>query len=383
MSDSRAIAAGGARLPAAAWPRSDPAAARLLRVDPALGTIEEGWIRDLPGLLRAGDLLVLNDAATLPASFRGRSRRGPVEMRLLGPPLDEHEGRLRWNAVLFGPGSWRQRTENRPPPPALGRGERIDFRGGAPPYLRAEITSVSALSPRLVEVVFDLVGDALWSALLRRGRPVQYAHVSGPLSLDLVQTPFAGRPWAAEMPSAGLPLTLDVLGALRGRRIGVALLSHAAGLSSTGDVALDALLPLPERTDIPVETVRAVERATSRGGRVVAVGTTVVRALEGRVAEEGRLRPGPSLTRLRIGSSYRPRVVDGLLSGLHERGESHFELLRAFAPAETLDRAIRRAQEAGFLGHDFGDHCLILPPGGALLTPRITLHDQGTRGRTL
>jgi S-adenosylmethionine:tRNA ribosyltransferase-isomerase len=126
---------------------------------------------------------------------------------------------------------------------------------------------------------------------------------------------------------------------------------------------------LPERTDVPEETVAAVRQTQAAGNRVVAVGTTVVRALEGRVAEEGDLRPGPGLTRLRIGPGHEPRVVDGLLSGLHEPGESHFELLRAFAPARVLEAAVSRAQADGLRGHEFGDLCLIL----ARTPPRRTL----------
>jgi S-adenosylmethionine:tRNA ribosyltransferase-isomerase len=163
------------------------------------------------------------------------------------------------------------------------------------------------------------------------------------------------------MPSAAWPLTLDLLDALRRRSIALARLTHAAGLSATGDPVLDALLPLPERTDVPEETVVAVGRAKASGNRVVAIGTTVVRALEGRVAEEGGLRAGPGVTRLRIGPVHQPRVVDGLLSGLHEPGESHFELLRAFAPTPVLEAAASRARAEGFRGHEFGDLCLILP----------------------
>jgi S-adenosylmethionine:tRNA ribosyltransferase-isomerase len=94
---------------------------------------------------------------------------------------------------------------------------------------------------------------------------------------------------------------------------------------------------------------------------VVAVGTTVVRALEGRASQPGGLRAGDGLTRLRLGPAHTLRVVDGLVSGIHDRGESHFELLRAFAPASLLDRAIAHARAARYLGHEFGDLCLILP----------------------
>jgi S-adenosylmethionine:tRNA ribosyltransferase-isomerase len=161
------------------------------------------------------------------------------------------------------------------------------------------------------------------------------------------------------MPSAGRVLRVPLLRALRKKGVAIATVTHAAGLSSTGDPALDAALPLPELSLIPETAVAAVEEAKGRGGRVVAVGTTVVRALEG-AHREGRLRAGANRTDLRIGLGFRPRVVAGLLTGLHEPGESHFELLQAFAPRPLLESAIVHARDEGYLGHEFGDASLIL-----------------------
>src|SRR5262249_17481681 len=142
------------------------------------------------------------------------------------------------------------------------------------------------------------------------------------------------------------------------RGVRMATLTHAAGLSSIGDAEADAILPLPERYDIPSATVDAVEKTRASGGRVIAVGTTVVRALEGAAAEG--LRPGEGLTGLRPGAGSRLRVVDGLLTGMHEPGTSHFALLTAFAPEELLLAAHRHAEAAGYLAHEFGDSALVL-----------------------
>jgi S-adenosylmethionine:tRNA ribosyltransferase-isomerase len=342
-------------LAAAVWPRA-PGTVRLLAVDPARGTLEEGSIADLPGRLRGGDLVVVNDAGTLPASLLGVTRKGPVETRLTGPPAEGPDGHGRWSAVLFGPGTWRTPTEARPAPPRLDEGEHIVFAAGA---LQAEVRAVSSLSPRLLELRFDRPDDALWPALFRWGRPVQYSYLCGPLALGQVQTAYAGRPWAVEMPSAGRPLGLPLLRALRAHGVAVAALTHAAGLSATGDPVLDAALPLPEATDLPAATVAAVADAQRTGGRVLAVGTTVVRALEGRAAQ-GVLRPGRGLTCLRLGPGHQRRVVDGLLTGLHAPGESHFDLLQAFAPAPLLARALDHARRRGYLTHEFGDLCLVM-----------------------
>jgi S-adenosylmethionine:tRNA ribosyltransferase-isomerase len=329
----------------------------MLHVDPARGRFHDARVADLESLLGRGDLLVLNDAAALPASLPGWSRLGPLELRLAGPPV-ENGGE--WPAVLFGAGSWRDRTEDRPPPPFLGVGEIVQIEAPGPERgLRALVVSISAVSPRLVGLRFDRDGSALWSALYRVGRPVQYSYLRDALPFWHAQTAFAGRPLAAEAPSAGRPLRVSRLRALRARGAAIAAITHAAGLSSTGDAALDAALPLPELSLVPEDAVAAVEAARADGGRVVAVGTSVVRALEG-AWRDGGLRAGAALTGLRVGPGYSPRVVSGLLTGLHAPGESHFELLQAMAPRALLEAALSHAAAAGYLGHEFGDACLIL-----------------------
>jgi S-adenosylmethionine:tRNA ribosyltransferase-isomerase len=214
-----------------------------------------------------------------------------------------------------------------------------------------------ALSPRLVELSFDLEGEDLWAAIYAAGRPVQYAYLTEDLALWSVQTVFAARPWAAEMPSAGRPFTWEILLALRRRGVGVVALTHAAGLSSTGDPAIDAALPLPERYDIPAATVAAIERTRAAGGRVIAVGTTVVRALEGNAATHGRLQAGPGETDLVLGPGQALRVVDGIVTGMHEATE----------PLPAPDRLPRRAElraavatpALGYRGHELGDATLV------------------------
>jgi S-adenosylmethionine:tRNA ribosyltransferase-isomerase len=392
-------------IPAASWPRDDPRATRLLHVDPRRGLFADRAIGDLRTLLVVGDLLVVNDAATAPASLRGVTAAGaPVEVRLAGG-----EGDGSWRAVLFGAGDWRRRTEDRPPPPVLREGEELVFggvgtpagagiptsasppQGGAPAGagtpdasppqvgvapacagipagagplprpLRATIVAVDPGSPRLVSLRFDARGAALWRALYHAGRPVQYAHTARPLALWHVQTAYAARPWASEAPSAGFALTWDLLLDLRRRGVATARVTHAAGLSSTGDGDLDARLPLGERYEVPAATVRAIESANEQGGRIVAVGTTAARALEGAAASTGgRLAPSQGMTELRLGPQVRRSVVGGIVTGLHDPGTSHFELLESFAPRPLLAAAHAFAEHQGYRGHEFGDAMLIL-----------------------
>ncbi|MEW5849967.1 MAG: S-adenosylmethionine:tRNA ribosyltransferase-isomerase [Myxococcota bacterium] len=335
----------------AAWPRTEKLDEKLLHIDPRRETFTDLTVRNFASLLREGDLLVVNDAATLPGSLRGKTAGGlPVEVRLLAHDVGS------WTAVLFGPGDWRTPTEHRPPPPTLRPGEIIMFSDG----LTASVWSVSTISRRLVVLRFNREGAALWSALYGQGAPVQYAYMKGPLDLWLVQNGYGARPWAVELPSAGRPLKWELLLDLTRKGVRMARLTHGAGLSSTGDPELDAALPLPERYDIPAETVRLVEETREGGARVVAVGTSVVRALEGNVATHGRLTAGEGVTDVLLGPGYRPRVVHGLLTGMHEPTGSHFALLAAFAPPALIQRAYRRAEELGYLCHEFGDSNLIL-----------------------
>ncbi|MGD0528588.1 MAG: S-adenosylmethionine:tRNA ribosyltransferase-isomerase [Polyangiaceae bacterium] len=338
----------------APWPRDEPLDERLLVVDPRAGDWRDARVRDLPRYLAAGDLLVLNDAATVPASLPAVTARGErVELRLAAHVEDEV-----WRAVLLGEGDWHTRTEHRPPPPPVARGETLRIAPG----FDVVVEDRDDARPRLLGVRFSVRGAALWAALYRHGRPVQYAHVDRALSLWHVQTPFASRPWAVEMPSAGRPLTWRLLGELRARGVRLASLTHAAGLSSTGDPSIDAALPLPERFDVPAATVRAIAETRRAGARVVAAGTTVVRALEGSARlHAGELLPGEGTTDLRIDARFRPRVVDGLLTGLHELGSSHRELTQAFAPEPLLARAWTHAEARGYQDHEFGDVCLVLP----------------------
>lgn len=349
-------------------PRRMPAAVReavrLLFVDADAQRLEHHPFVELPQLLAPGDLLVVNDAATLPASLAGHTHAGAaVELRLLADTGSS------WWAALFGAGDWREDTDLRPPPPAIAIGDRLAFAGG----LSAEVIGFDDHSTRAIELRFDRSGAELWAALYAAGAPVQYSHLLEPLELWSVQTVFAGRPWAVEMPSAGRALTLSMLAQLRRSGIEVARLTHAAGLSTTGDRSLDARLPMPERYEIPADTVEAIRRTRAGGGRVIAVGTTVVRALESEAeailaADRADDRPATTLAgvaRLLVTPSHRLRVVDALLTGMHGPGESHYRLLGAVVDRATLDRAWTSALAAGYRSHEFGDLALLIGPSSS------------------
>lgn len=334
---------------AASLPIQRPPTAKLLAVD-SRGRVRHGSRSEFATIPRPGDLVIANDAATMAASLCGRHgpTRRPIEVRLAGRrSLDEIR---EFSAVVFGEGDFRMRTEDRPKPPELRAGDRLEL---GP--LRATVARLLN-HPRFILLRFEGAAVEIREGLARHGRPIQYAHVPNPLALWDTWTPIAGPPIAFEAPSAGFILSWSVLADLSARGIRFATLTHAAGISSTGDRELDAELPLDEPYRIPASTALAIERAQARGGRIVAIGTTVVRALEHSAEVFGGAVPaGERLATQRIGAFSELRVVDAIISGAHERGTSHYEMLRAFAGDETLDRMSQQLNAHGYRAHEFGD----------------------------
>ena len=337
---------------AAHTPVQRPRDAKLLVIE-ANGTLQHAPRQRLADFLHAGDVLVANDAATLPASLSGLHLRSalPIEVRLAGRRSLDADDVHEFIAIVFGAGDHRTPTEHRKPPPALRDGDALTL---GP--LRAQVRHTLA-HPRLIALHLDGTPDAIWAGIARHGKPVQYAHLPTPLALWDVWTSVAARPVAFEPPSAGFVLDWQLLHTLRERGVGFATLTHAAGLSSTGDAALDARLPFDEPYHLPAATLDAIHAAHARGGRVVALGTTVTRALE-HAASSG-LKPGDGIADQRIGAHTTLRVVDTIISGTHEPGTSHRELLRAFASDALLSRADAELAERGYLTHEFGDSVLI------------------------
>ena len=332
--------------------RSKRGAAKLLIVE-ASGTVRDVPRTELASLFSPGDLVVANDAATLPASLHGTHLASgePVEIRLAA--WESAGDRMRFVALAFGAGDHRTRTENRAPPPPLSPGDRLS--------LGPLVAVIDCLlgHPRLAAVRFLGNRQEVVGGIARHGQPIQYAHVAEPLTLWNVWTCIAANPVAFEPPSAGFALDWRTLGVWRRRGIGFATLTHAAGLSSTGDAALDLRLPFDELYWIPVRTAAAINQAKSEGGRVIAIGTTVVRALESSGTADGRIRLGKGVASLRMGRETRLRVVDAILTGVHQAGESHFELLQAFANDEALRDISAVAVSRGYRTHEFGDSMLI------------------------
>ena len=345
-------------------PNQRPPDARLLVAD-ASGRLRHASRDRLPYLLRPGDLLVANDAATLPASLCGKHLRTgtEIEVRLAGRRSIAADAVREFDAVVFGPGDYLTRTEDRPAPPALRPGDSL-----ALGPLRATVQRLLG-HPRLVALRFAGRPDAIRADIARHGRPIQYAHVEQPLALWDVWTSIAAVPVAFEPPSAGFILDWRMMGQLAERQIGFATLTHAAGISSTGDAQLDARLPFDEPYLLPESTVHAIERTRARGSRVVALGTTVVRALEHAGAGGTPLRSGADIATQRIGRDTRLRITDAIVTGTHEPRSSHYDLLRAFAGASLLERISEQLEHDAYRTHEFGDSLLLERQVRALARP--------------
>jgi S-adenosylmethionine:tRNA ribosyltransferase-isomerase len=335
------------------------AADRLHRRSARLLVVEtDGMMRDLPRaglatLFDPGDLVVANDAATLPACLYGRHARSGevIEIRLAG--WRSFPDPTRFIVIAFGAGDHRTRTEDRLPPPPVIPGDHLRL---GP--LEA-VVEQSLNHPRLLELRFSGSRSTVLAELARQGRPIQYAHVQRPLELWDVWTRIAAEPVAFEAPSAGFALDWQTLKSWRLRDIGFATLTHVAGVSSTGDPALDARLPFDEPYRISERTAAEVARAKLRGGRIIAIGTSVVRALEAAANPDGSVRTGTGIAAGRIARGTPLRVVDTILTGVHQPGESHFELLRAFADDALLATASACFTAFRYRAHEFGDSMLL------------------------
>ena len=332
-----------------------PADAKLLVVDAQRNIIHVPRSAFVE-FLRPNDLVIANDAATLPASLTGvhEATGQQIEVRLAGRPSLDPMDVSRFNAVVFGEGDFHTRTEDRRLPPPLTPGDSLLL---GP--LHATVAELLG-HPRLVSLLFHGIADEVWAGIASHGKPIQYAHMQTSLELWDVWTKVAGPPVAFEPPSAGFVLDWEVLSTIREHGARFATVTHAAGISSTGDDDLDRLLPFDEPYHIPAATASAVETARRRGARVIAVGTSVVRALEDAATESGHLRVGDGMARGKIGPTTQLHVVDAILSGTHEPGTSHYELLRAFLEDSTLERATEELTARGYKTHEFGDSVLIL-----------------------
>ena len=315
-------------------------AVRLLVSSPATGHTHTNF-SELPRHLRAGDVVVINTSSTIPAAV----------------PADGGLHRLHLSTPLPG-GLWL--VELRLPSgfgtvPAVVESPRVvPLAGGASATLLAPF---DAASRRLWFASLSVDGDALLPYLARWGHPIRYDYAGDAWPLSAYQNVYGTEPGSAELPSAGRPFTTEVLTRLVSRGVRIAPLVLHTGVSSLelGEA------PYPERYDVPLATAQLVNQTRREGGRVVAIGTTVVRALETVADERGDVHPGRGWTDLVVTPERGVRVVTGLLSGWHPPRASHLLLLEAVAGRPLLEAAYGEAVRNEYRWHEFGDSHLLLP----------------------
>jgi S-adenosylmethionine:tRNA ribosyltransferase-isomerase len=324
---------------------------RLLVSRTAAGELSEHTFAELPDLLLPGDLVVVNNSATIPAA-----------VRLTEPPAGSGPQTVHFSTAMAA-GDWlvelRAGSGQATSPFGGGAdGQRLELPGGA------VLTLTERFSRRLWRA---RLSTAVIPYLLRHGQPIRYSYVPRPWPIQSYQTVFATWPGSAEMPSAARPFTPQIVTRLVSRGISIAPITLHTGVSSL-EGGED---PYPESYDVPAGTARLVNLTRRSGGRVIAAGTTVVRALESAAlaapcerepcAGDGPVAASAGWTSYVVTRQNGVAVVDGLLTGLHEPRSTHLWMLAAFAGDALLRRCYETAAAHGYRWHEFGDVHLMLP----------------------
>jgi S-adenosylmethionine:tRNA ribosyltransferase-isomerase len=343
---------------------------------------------DLPRFLSAGDLLVVNTSATIAAAVDGRRGDGRPVVVHFSSPLDEEtpwagapdgrppgeraigdrkpgglaqEGMPGGPAGEGAPGETQWLVELRENAAATGPvtdaapGESITLPAGGSLTLLRRYPGPAAIRMWAASVA---AGGDVGAFLARHGQPIRYSYVPDPWPLPAYQTVFARTPGSAEMPSAGRPFTAGLVTDLVAAGVVIAPITLHAGVASleAGEP------PLPERFAVPEPTAQLVNLTRAEGRRVVAVGTTCTRALESAADAGGTVHARHGWTDLVLGTGHPARIVSGLVTGWHDPEASHLALLEAVGGPQLVRAAYQEAERAGYLWHEFGDSCLLLPP---------------------
>ncbi|MEP7036126.1 MAG: S-adenosylmethionine:tRNA ribosyltransferase-isomerase [Actinomycetota bacterium] len=327
-----------------------PAEARGIRRDQVRLLVTDGdsmWHRrfaDLPDHLDAGDLIVVNTSATLPAAVDGE--------------LDDRRAVVVHFATALDDGTWvievRPAAAAHGPASGLAQGDNVRLPGDASATLVTAYPNAGEPAPRLWRAAIS--ARDVQGLLHRHGRAITYSYVSDRWPLHYYQTVFAAHPGSAEMPSAARPFTTELVTSLITRGVRIAPITLHAGVSSPEP----GESPTPERFHVPEATAELVNLTRSTGRRVIATGTTVTRALESVAGARGSVTSGRGWTDLVLGPERPARVVDGLITGWHAPESSHLALLEAVVGADLVRAAYEQAVLHGYLWHEFGDSSLLV-----------------------
>ena len=303
---------------------------KLLHTERGTDRIHHHQLNELTQILQPNDLLIFNQSRTIPAQLFSETQQVTIR---LARQLSE----TKWEALILNNDA---------------HASKIELQEG----VMVELLGTGSEAP-LTQIMFHHVNEPMLSYLHKYGEPIRYEYINTPWPLEAYQTVFATAPGSIEMPSAGRAFSWTLIQALKNQQIQVGFLTLHAGISYYENNQWPNPRHHPESYAIPAETLTAIQQAKAKGGRVIAVGTTVVRALE-TYAQAPHTCEGE--THLYIQKDTPLQLVDGLLSGLHEPHSSHLDLLRAFLPDEILLASYQQALQHEYLWHEFGDLHLML-----------------------
>jgi S-adenosylmethionine:tRNA ribosyltransferase-isomerase len=320
---------------------------KLLVIDRENSRRYHSTFNHLPDFLKKGDLLIFNSSRTLPASLKTTNSE---KNRIIEVRLAEHLADDNWLVLILYANDKKKHSNPK-------AGLKIEFDSG----LTAIVEKRDTYNPRLWKVRFSATGAELINIFYKIGQPIRYGYISAPLPLEYYLTVFAKDPGSAEMPSAGRAFTWKMLFDLKNRGIDTAFITLHTGLSSYMDDNLNTNhLIAEEEYFISTGTAARIEATKATYGRIIAVGTTVVRALESSALMYGKVIPGHAYTSLRITERHTLKIANGLITGFHEPEASHLDLISAFLKPAQIEASYQEAISRKYLWHEFGDLSLIL-----------------------
>ena len=312
---------------------------KMMVLDKKTGHVRHDQFFQLTDYLNAGDLVVMNNSRTVPAILQAVLFRDTkiiqeeVEIRLARRRNEEI-----WDVLVVAEG--------------VKLGDILHFSSD----LTAVVIDLNAGTP-LITILFSKKGTDLFNSIYSLGEPIRYEYINNKWGLDYYQTVFASHPGSVEMPSAGRAFSWELLFNLQRKGIELDFIQLHTGLSYLLD---DELETSPtdnyEEYHLFEKTIEKIRTTKANGGRVIAVGTTVVRALES-AGVTGALN---GVTNLYINQSFPLKMVDGIITGFHEPKASHLDMLTSFVPQDLLWSAYKEAINQQYLWHEFGDMNLIL-----------------------
>ncbi|MFD1738200.1 S-adenosylmethionine:tRNA ribosyltransferase-isomerase [Bacillus salitolerans] len=310
---------------------------RMMVLDRKTGQFSNHHFNELDSFLQPGDVVVLNNSRTIPAVLKGKQGKREVEIR-----LSRRVSAQTWEALIVGG--------------IYSNTKCIEFSN----EVTATIEGQGSERP-LVVLSFSVGGADFYQFIYKYGEPIRYEYIEHPWPLEAYQTVYASVPGSVEMPSAGRAFTWQLLNRLKKKGIEVVILQLHAGLSYYGNDRWPNPTNHPEAFHIPLHTAKVINQAKKDRRRIIAVGTTVVRAIETVADDNGHVRSGEGTTRLYIKAGMKLKAIDGLITGLHEPEASHLDLLTSLIEKKKLIHAYEAALKQGYLWHEFGDMNLILP----------------------